>query len=57
MRVETGPETEARRAWLQGLVDRRNFPGVHWSFTREEALELPSQAFMPQDGSDSEDYY
>jgi hypothetical protein len=56
MRVETGPETEARRAWLQGLVDSRDFPGVHWSFTREEALNLPSQAFMPQGGSDSEDY-
>ena len=57
MRVDTGSKTEeARRGWLQGLVDSRDFPGVHGSFTREEALNLPSQAFNPPDGSDSEDY-
>jgi hypothetical protein len=36
-------------AWLQGLVDSRCFPGVHPSYTREEALALPCQAFCPDD--------
>lgn len=39
----------SRQTWLEGLVDERHFPGVHWSFTREEALNLPSQAFYPSD--------
>ena len=36
-------------AWLEGLVDARCFPGVHSSFTREEALALPCQVFRPDD--------
>lgn len=35
------------RAWMKGGVDDECFPGVHSSYTREEAMNLPSQAFCP----------
>jgi hypothetical protein len=41
--------------WLKGRVDNRCFPSCHSSYTREEALNLPSQAFCP-DGDVIVDY-
>lgn len=35
------------RAWLNGPVDEECFPGVHSSYSRREALNLPRQAFCP----------
>lgn len=40
------------REWLQGLVDREHFPNVHGSYTREEALDMPSQVLLPSYDSD-----
>lgn len=39
--------------WLRGQVDRENFPNVHGSFTREEALNMASQVMMPAYDSDA----
>jgi hypothetical protein len=33
-------------------VDRETFPGVHWSYTREEALNMPAQVMLPDYASD-----
>lgn len=35
------------RGWMKGKVDSACFPGCSSSFTREEALNLPTQAFCP----------
>ena len=35
------------RGWLKGLVDIDNFPNVHPSYTREEAMNQPSQVMFP----------
>jgi hypothetical protein len=40
------------RGWLKGRVDSRCFPGVHSSYTREEALDLPTQTFCPDEDVD-----
>ena len=40
------------RAWLEGRVDSENFPNVHSSYTREEAMNLPSQVMFPSYDSD-----
>jgi hypothetical protein len=37
------------RAWLKGRVDFVNFPNVHCTFTREEAMNMPSQVMFPAD--------
>jgi hypothetical protein len=37
------------RGWLKGLVDAETFPNVHPSYTREEALDQPSQVMLPPD--------
>jgi hypothetical protein len=39
--------------WLSGLVDSEHFPNVHWSFTREEALNMESQVIVPAYDSDA----
>jgi hypothetical protein len=35
------------RGWLNGYVDRDNFPNVHGSFTRKEAMDQPTQVIFP----------
>jgi hypothetical protein len=40
------------RGWYKGRVDSRCFPNCSFSLTREEALDLPTQAFCPDDGVD-----
>ena len=37
------------RCWLEGRVDAETFPNVHPSFTREEALDQPTQVMLPPD--------
>jgi hypothetical protein len=39
--------------WLQSLVDSEHFPNVHWSYTREEALNMESQVMFPAYDSDA----
>lgn len=38
--------------WLAGRVDAADFPNACYSYTREEALNLPTQAFCPEGDSD-----
>jgi hypothetical protein len=40
------------RAWLKGLVDSENFPNVHSSYTREEAMNMAAQVIFPSYDSD-----
>jgi hypothetical protein len=40
------------RGWLKGYVDRDHFPNVHGSFTREEAMDQPTQVIAPAYDSD-----
>jgi len=40
------------RGWLDGYVDRDNFPNVHGSFTRKEAMDQPTQVISPAYESD-----
>lgn len=41
------------RGWLKGRVDRENFPNVHGSYTREEAMNMASQVVFPAYDSDA----